>query len=246
MSLTLAPQLRPLPITGAGFTHKGLVREQNEDAILIDPNGELWAVADGMGGHGRGDIAADMVIDTLAAVGRSEDPEAALVDSLLSSNRAVFTEARGETMGATVVAAYLEANVAYCAWVGDSRIYLWRQDALRQMTRDHSRVQELIEQGLLDKDAERTHPERHVITRAVGAEQDLQVDTFVLPLQPFDRLILCSDGLSGVVEDAAVAETLALNRPDNATAARLLQAALDGGAPDNVSVVVVTAHAEVA
>ncbi|WP_299750833.1 protein phosphatase 2C domain-containing protein [uncultured Tateyamaria sp.] len=236
-----ASTLAPLRISGAGFTHKGLVRDRNEDAILIDPNGELWAVADGMGGHGHGDVAADMVIDSLATLTRTDDPEVCLVETLQRSNQAVFAAADGTVMGATVVAAFMDSNVAYCAWVGDSRIYLWRQGQLKQMTKDHSHIQELIDQGVLSKEAERSHPERNVVTRAIGAEPDVDVDTFVLPLQSADRLVLCSDGLSGAVEDTRLANTMMMNRPDNATAARLLQAALDAGAPDNVSVIVVTA-----
>lgn len=216
------------------------MRDRNEDAILIDPGGELWAVADGMGGHGQGDVAASMVIDALALSGPPVDPEVLLVDQLQASNAAIHTLAAGQTMGATVVAVFVDACVAYCAWVGDSRIYLWRKDCLTRLSRDHSRVQELIDEGALTEQAARTHPERNVITRAIGAAAEVDIDIAVLPLLPGDRVILCSDGLTGVVDDAGIAEVLRMNRPDNATAARLLQRALDGGAPDNVSVVVIS------
>lgn len=230
-----------LLISGDGMTHRGCVRPRNEDAILIDPEGELWAVADGMGGHGQGDVAATMVIDALAAGPLDDDPIETLIHKLEHSNAAIFARAAGSTMGSTIVAAFLAHGVASLVWVGDSRIYLWRQGRLQQVSKDHSHVQELIDQGVLTPEAALTHPERNVITRAIGVDPEVVVDFAVLPLAVGDRLLLCSDGLTGCVSDAAIAQLLARDLGDLKTTQVLVDAALEAGAPDNVSVIVITA-----
>lgn len=237
-SVTTASQLQ---ISGDGFTHRGRVRERNEDAILIDPNGELWAVADGMGGHGQGDVAASMVIDDLALGAMGNEPLEALIAQLEQCNAAIFAQAAGSTMGATIVVAFVEYDVSYLAWVGDSRIYLWRRDRLQQMSKDHSQTQELIDAGVLTEEAALTHPERNVITRAIGVAPTVEVDVAVLPLAAGDRLLLCSDGLTGCVSDADIATMMAHSMDDRQTAQALIEAALAAGAPDNVSVIIVTA-----
>lgn len=236
--VTTAPQLH---ISGDGLTHRGRVRERNEDAILIDPNGELWAVADGMGGHGHGDIAASMVIDSLALGDLGAEPLDALVTQLEQCNAAIYARAAGATMGATIVAAYVEHDVSYLAWVGDSRIYLWRRGRLQQMSKDHSQTQELIDEGVLTQEGARTHPDRNVITRAIGVAPEVAVDVAVLPLARDDRLLLCSDGLTGCVCDHDIGIVLDRHLDDRQTAQTLVEAALVAGAPDNVSVIIVTA-----
>lgn len=145
----------------AGLTHRGRVRARNEDSILTDPSGVLWAVADGMGGYGHGDVASDLVIDSLAALTDDTDPAAALTRRLGSGQR---SGARPRTevgqMGATVVAAIVQRAMAHVVWAGDCRAYLMRGGRLRLLTRDHSLVQDLIERGEITEDEAATHQDR--------------------------------------------------------------------------------------
>lgn len=227
---------------GSGLSHAGRVRSVNEDAILTDPAGTLWAVADGMGGYGHGDVAADIVIDHLAQIPHDASGGPPLVAALESANAAVRSwaaTARSGPMGATVVAALIDGAAATVAWVGDSRAYRMRTGALSRLTRDHSVVQELVEAGSLAAgDAER-HPQAHVVTRAVGAEERIAVDTAAVDLAAGDLLLLCSDGLTKCVPDADVAALLGSSRTPEEACRKLVEAALERGGPDNVSVIVV-------
>lgn len=229
-------------IRGGGLTHAGKIRERNEDAILTDPDGVLWAVADGMGGYGHGDIASDMVIDRLAALSDSALAAPGLRMQIEEANRAILAkvaEPGMKAMGATVVAMMIQNGLATIAWVGDCRAYLWRRAELRLLTHDHTVVQDMIDQGLLGDDARETHPERHVVTRAVGIEPSVQVDTLTLPIVVGDRLLLCSDGLSVCLQDVDIARIVSgAGEPEDLCRALVTQALLDG-APDNVSVVCV-------
>ena len=235
-----SPALR---FSGAGYTHVGHVRERNEDAILLDPAGQLWVVADGMGGHGHGDIAADMVVDGLADLADGDEPEVMLSEQISRINTDIHAMMirRGRTIGATLVVAFLQDNVSYLAWVGDSRIYLSRGGRLRQLSHDHSRVQEMVDEGLLGPEEAATHPERNVITRAMGVEPTVAIDSATLPMLAGDRIMLCSDGLTTCVSDHAIAQIMNAHSDPKETAAALMHAALDAGAPDNVSVIVIGA-----
>ncbi len=245
--ITRVPPIRPLSppsFHGAGLTHAGFVRERNEDSILTDPSGALWAVADGMGGYGHGDVASDIVIDRLSQVAEDGSAGQSLRARLGEANRAILTKVREpgmNQMGSTVVAALIQNSVATIAWAGDCRAYLMRGGALRLLTRDHTVVQEMVEQGLLrDGDRER-HPESHVVTRAIGFEPDVQIDTVVVPLVPGDRLMLCSDGLTACLSEQDIAGHMRLAASPQDLCTALVVASLDGGAPDNVSVVSVYA-----
>jgi PPM family protein phosphatase len=241
---TLVPVPRnELPVAvGAGLTNRGKVREKNEDSILTDPSGTLWAVADGMGGYGNGDVASDIVIDCLAMIPDGADPGPALVARLKEANHIVTERQRApgmERMGSTVVAALISRAVAYVAWAGDSRAYLLRGGHLRMLTRDHSVVQELIDRGELTLAEAESHPESHLVTRAVGGAPDLEVDLVSIPLAVGDRLLLCSDGLTRCVYEQTVEALLRdANSPEEACHA-LLREALENGAPDNVSAITV-------
>ena len=230
------------PVSGAGLTHRGMVRTENEDAILTDPSGHLWAVADGMGGHGHGDVAADIAIDHLSRIDDGAEPGAALHDALMAANDEVIgrqgRDALGR-MGTTVVAMFVRRAVAHIAWAGDSRAYLWRRGKLGMLTKDHSVVQELVDQGTLNPDDAELHPESHVITRAIGGERDLRVDLIAVPLSPGDRILLCSDGLSRVVHEPHIGAVLGEAETPADACRGLVQAALERGAPDNVSAIVV-------
>lgn len=239
---TVVPVARFLVARGAGMTHRGLVRERNEDSILTDPAGRLWAVADGMGGYGHGELASDIVIDSLETLDEDDDPAAALATHLSEANRVMRARAAEPgmgAMGATVVALVIDRGRAHVAWVGDSRVYLFRAGHLRLLTRDHSVVQELVDHGAIRAEDAEHHPESHVVTRAVGGQDWLEVENLTLPLAPGDRLLLCSDGLTRVVHEPVIAAVLGAV-PDRAEACRaLLGEALAGGAPDNVSTIVV-------
>jgi len=237
------PGAGPLPMPkGAGLTHRGRVRTQNEDAILADPSHVLWAVADGMGGHEGGAMAADLVVDSLAAIRDDAPPAEALEAAIETANARVreAAAARGaRTMGATVVALFIQGGIAHVAWAGDSRAYLMRGRRLRMLTHDHTLVQDMVDRGELARDAAEGHPEAHIITRAVGAADEIEVDHSAVPLVVGDRLLLCSDGLPRCVYESVIAQ-LAAEGPDAKSAAEaLVRRALEEGAPDNVSVIVV-------
>lgn len=227
---------------GAGLTNRGMVRERNEDSILTDPTGALWAVADGMGGYGNGDVASEIVIDCLAQIPDGVDPGPALVARLLEANQLVLQRQRSPgmgRMGATVVAVLISGAVAHVAWVGDSRAYLLRGGRLRPLTRDHSVVQEMIDRGELSPAEAERHPESHVITRAVGGGAELDVDLISLPLAVGDRLLLCSDGLTRCVYEQTVEALLRDSASPEDACQKLVREALDSGAPDNVSTIAV-------
>ena len=246
--ITRRPPLQPIPtlpaFRGSGLSHAGRVRERNEDAILTDPKGMLWAVADGMGGYGHGDLASDMVIDRIAALPDHALAAPDLRIQIEQANRAILARAAEpgmNAMGATMVAAMIQKAVATIVWVGDCRAYLWRQQKLSQLTHDHTVVQEMVDQGLLRDDAREGHPERHVVTRAVGIEPNVEIDTLTLLLVAGDRLLLCSDGLTACLRDADIARILGGEGEPEGLCRTLITQALMNGAPDNVSVVCVFA-----
>lgn len=235
---------RALPLArGAGLTHRGMVRSRNEDAILTDPeHGVLWVVADGMGGYGHGDVASDIVVEYLGAVADTPDPGAALAAQIEAANRAVLDRARRDglgQMGSTVVALMVQRAVAHLAWVGDARAYLLRGPRLRLVTRDHTVVQELVDRGELTGAEAETHPEAHIVTRAVGGGPMIDVAREAVPLLPGDRVLLCSDGLPRCVDDDRIAARLTEAATPEAACEALVREALANGSPDNVSVIVI-------
>jgi len=245
--ITRVPPIWPMAAPqfhGAGLTHAGLVRERNEDSILTDPSGVLWAVADGMGGYGHGDVASDIVIDRLSQVAEGTLSTHSLRSRLIEANSAILAKG-GEPgmnqMGSTVVAALIQNSVATIAWAGDCRAYLMRHGALRLLTRDHTVVQEMVEQGLLRDTARESHPESHVVTRAIGFERDVEIDILQVPLVPGDRLMLCSDGLTACLSDQDIGSCMRAGTTPQGLCNALVAAALEAGAPDNVSAICVFA-----
>ena len=241
---TLVPHLghAPFVFEGTGLTHAGRKRDLNEDSILTDPSGVLWAVADGMGGYGYGDLASDIVIDHLVQMPDEGDPSRLLTQHLNAASREIHEKAAEigiQTMGATVVAMVLNRAIAHIAWAGDSRAYLLRRDAIRLLTHDHSVVQHLIDEGVLSAENVADHAERNVVTRAVGADEAVELDHVRVPIMAGDRILLCSDGLTACLDDSTIRD-LVRAAPDPDTAARLLvSTTLERGAPDNVSVILV-------
>lgn len=231
-----------VPAAGAALrsvsrTHLGRVRRLNEDRVLDRADLGLWAVADGMGGHSRGDVAADTLVAHLAALPTPVSPQA-IDDALQAANRAVYQDHGGQS-GTTLVMLTVEQGVATIRWAGDSRAYLIRNGRPELLTRDHSLVQELVEAGLVTPDKAATHPKANVITRALGTSPHVAVEALSLALKANDRVLLCSDGLSRSLEDRDVAERCDIEP----LADRLLQNALQRDASDNISLVIVEAPA---
>ena len=229
-----------------GDTDAGKVRQNNEDAFLLGEGKDetLFAVADGIGGFEAGEVASRIAVEAL----RELEPGAPFEAAIGEANRRILAVGRGDErlsgMGTTIVALRFggtrERPVAEVAHVGDSRAYLLRGGALRPLTEDHSLVAELVRSGDLTRDQAAEHPQKNLITRALGAEEEVDVDTAVLPVNAGDRILLCSDGLSDMVSEAQISEILAESSDDPETPARrLLSAALDAGGTDNVSVVIV-------
>ena len=228
------------------MTHAGRVRERNEDSILTDPSGALWAVADGMGGYGNGDVASDMVIEALSTVPDDALAGPALQGRLEEANRRIRAHSLKQltgNIGATVVAMLIQNSVAHLAWAGDCRGYLMRGRQLRLMTHDHTVVQDLVDQGLLTEERSERHPEAHVVTRAVGFEDRIEIELAAVPLVPGDRVLLCSDGLTTCIGDQEIADSMARAADPEALCRGLIAATLEAGAPDNVSVIAVFAGA---
>lgn len=229
-------------------THVGCRRRLNEDALLARPDLGIWAVADGMGGHQAGEVASACVVEALAEplVGASLAQRAEAAGRRLSAANARLYAMGGEgegrqTIGSTVVALLAHEGGYACLWAGDSRIYLARDGALTQLTRDHSLVQLLVDSGELDPAAARTHPSSNVVTRAVGAAAGLELDLVVGELRPADTLLLASDGLTRLIDDDEL--LAAITSPGLEEAAdRLVETCLERGAPDNVTLVIVRAR----
>ncbi|MDQ7876910.1 protein phosphatase 2C domain-containing protein [Microbacterium sp. QXD-8] len=232
--------------SSAAISHTGKVRSNNQDSGYAGSN--LFVVADGMGGHAGGDVASSIAITRLQALDRpfdsTADAERALRDAIsdaavdLADTVGIRPELAG--MGTTVSALIMVDEYAVIAHIGDSRIYLYRDGALTQITTDHTFVQRLVDSGRITPEEARYHPRRSVLMRVLGdMDTDPELDTFIMPTQPGDRWLLCSDGLSGVVDDPHTAKAMGLGLAPGRTADSLLKQALDGGAPDNVTIVIV-------
>jgi len=227
-------------LNSAGATHRGMVRDHNEDAFLERPDIGLWAVADGAGGHDNGDLASRTVVEALGSIALADNAPAlmtAVREAVEGANRDLraTAAARGSSMMASTVVGLLSFDGHYAGfWVGDSRLYLLRGGRLSRISHDHSVVQELIDSGQLDPDQAARHPRRHHLTRAVGAADDVHIDVRQGRLVPGDRFLLCSDGLCGLVDEDQIAHILARG-PVEDTVMALVDTALVMGAPDNVT-----------
>lgn len=225
----------------AGDSHVGLVRSGNEDAFLVAP--PLFAVADGLGGHQAGEVASSIAIDVLLeAAPRSADSKA-LGRAVRQANSAVIEAAeagRGRSgMGTTITAAMIEGNRIAVAHVGDSRAYLLHYGKLEQITDDHSMVADLVRQGQLTAEESRTHPNRSVITRALGSDPNMLADTFEVEAAPGDRLLLATDGLTSMVTDAEIERVLGSETSSRTAVDVLIDRALAAGGHDNITAIVV-------
>jgi PPM family protein phosphatase len=216
----------------------GLVREVNEDSMLHDP--PLFAVADGMGGHLAGDVASQMAIEQLVAEYRASD---SISGAVRHANRAIFRAAQSDPelsgMGTTITAMIAGEDSAQIVHVGDSRAYLLRNGDLSRITQDHTVVGRLVQQGrIAPEDADR-HPQRSYLERALGVDPDVEVDVYVLDTSAGDRILLCSDGLFGMIDDDVILAVLDREKDPQRAAERLCEEAVEAGGADNVTTVVI-------
>ena len=229
-------------------THVGCRRKNNEDAVLARSDLRLWAVADGMGGHEAGDVASALVVERLSQIpespglaARARGVRAAIADA----NRQLWDIAAGSprTMGSTIVVMVADERGYACLWAGDSRAYLARDGMLRQLTHDHSLVQQLVDTGDLDPRAAIEHPNANIITRAVGAAPALEIDSVEGDVRPGDAFLLASDGFTRLIEESEILAALAA--PDlRIVADELVETCLARQAPDNLTFVMLRLAAD--
>jgi serine/threonine protein phosphatase PrpC len=231
-------------------TDVGRTRDHNEDSYgvgegeLVERFGELLVICDGMGGHAAGEVASRVAVETILAdyyTDTDEERPAALEQAFSHANEQIYASGRG-SMGTTGVAALLYHDALHIANVGDSRAYLIRDGEIRQLSRDHSFVSDQVAAGLITPEQARSSPHRNVITRALGYQSEISVDLFRWPLQVGDIVLLCSDGLHGLVTDEEIAEIAAAHAPDEAIE-RLIDLANERGGPDNITVAIARVEA---
>ena len=232
-----------------GATDVGLRREINQDTILVDKDLGLYIVADGMGGHRGGEVASAMAVETVREIVREnkgvrkEESLMVLVEAYKEASKRIFFRAENEQedlsgMGTTMVGFWLRKGVMYIANVGDSRLYLWRPEGFWQLTEDHSLINDQIRAGVISEEEAPHVVGRNVITRSVGFEREVQVDTLERVVQPGDVYVLCSDGLSGLISDQQIAE-LCKKRKKSAVVTEGISMAKKAGGDDNISAIVV-------
>lgn len=219
-------------------TDIGLVRELNEDSMLQKP--PLFVVADGMGGHSAGDVASKMAVDSLASLANGEE---GLTAAVKRANRRIYETARKDSglggMGTTLTAMLAGESSFQIAHVGDSRAYLLRDGELTRITQDHTVVSRLVQEGRITEEDAQHHPQRSYLERALGVEDDVDVDVSILDAHPGDRLLLCSDGLYTMVSDEQIAEVLAAEDEPTQAANSLCRMAVEAGGSDNVTAMVI-------
>ncbi|HLZ64095.1 MAG TPA: Stp1/IreP family PP2C-type Ser/Thr phosphatase [Ktedonosporobacter sp.] len=234
-------------------TDVGQKRSTNEDnmtsVIPQDPQilakkGALFVVADGMGGHTKGEVASEMAVSGVSTMyyqQEEEDIPVALIQAIQSANQSICKESEGksakDSMGTTCIAAVLRGDTAYIANVGDSRAYIVSQGQVRQISHDHSPVAELLRAGKITKEEARNHPERNVIFRCLGTQSEVEVDVFAEPVQKGDILVLCTDGLSALVEEDELLSIVEQYDPEESVS-QLIERANERGGPDNITAVI--------
>ena len=225
-------------VTGAAATDIGLVREGNEDSYLTEE--PLFAVADGMGGHRGGEVASHLAVETLEKMFREGAGD--LPNQVQEANRVVFERSvldrKVAGMGTTLTAALVQGDRVRLAHVGDSRAYLLRDGELRLLTEDHTLVHRMVSEGEISKEEAETHPQRSVLTRALGVDAVVDVDDDTFLVRPGDRLLLCTDGLTSMVPEDQIGEVLRTVRDPQEAAERLVRMANEAGGMDNTTVVI--------
>jgi len=246
-------------VLAAGQTDIGCVRKHNEDNFLIDNELGLFVVADGLGGHAAGEVASHIVVEKVGQfIAQTVEQDRTwpleydvslpydgnrLKAALLLSDQAIVEDIRSnperESMGSTVVACLVQDSGVTLVHVGDSRAYILDSDGIRQVTRDHSWVAEQVANGILTPDEARKHPFRNVITQALGNGGDLDVAVQEIRIKELDRLLLCSDGLSGMVQDSDIWSIVQNAKSLQAAARELIERARNNGGEDNITVIII-------
>ncbi len=236
---------RPIKWNTSADTNVGMVRTVNEDSIMSNPDVGLWAVADGMGGYEAGDVASKMIVSSLAEIEKHENLDTFvddIEDKIIDANHRILEYSDimhdGRILGSTIVSLLIKGQVGVCLWAGDSRLYLLRNNQLQQLSRDHSHVQELLDQGSITEEDAINHPDGNVITRAVGTSEELYIDINAFNVQIGDTFLLCSDGLYNSVDDIDIEHHMRSHDTDNAVKQMIVKA-LENGAPDNVSIIII-------
>ena len=237
------------------ITDVGMVRQVNQDYVYVTdrPLGilqNLFVVADGMGGHQAGDYASKYTVEVLnreLALSEGEDIERCLVGAIKTANREIIKEASRDEhlkgMGTTVVAATISNQMMYFANVGDSRLYLINQ-GIQQLTKDHSLVEEMVRLGGINEEEARHHPDKNIITRAIGVKEDVEVDFYEFSLKKGDIILMCSDGLSNMIEDEEIFAIVQGGRDIVESGQALIEAAKENGGTDNIGVVLIEPFAD--
>lgn len=233
------------------ITDTGRVRTNNQDSVFCEENAvgsfpNLFLVADGMGGHKAGDMASKMCVEQVVETIQSTDkktPVGVFEQAVEVANRTIYEQANSHSelagMGTTLVAATIDDETAYIVNVGDSRLYLLR-DTLQQITVDHSLVEEMVQSGEIGKEEMRTHPDKNIITRALGTDREVQPDCFEIEVRQGDVLLLCSDGLSNMLEDEKIEEIIKHHIENMDQAGNcLVEQANKAGGKDNITVVLI-------
>lgn len=233
----------PAGILCAFRTDVGKVRANNQDAPIVSEKLRLYGVADGMGGHKGGEVASTSTRDDLLRELEGKTPSvAALSGAIEEVNRQIYHQQEHDDaltgMGTTLSVLWMSDNFVYIGHVGDSRVYLLRDGEFKQMTLDHSLVEQLVREGVLTEEEAQNHPMRNIITRAIGTDESVEVDVVVEERRKGDLWLACSDGLHGLVDDRQMRDALRQYAPEKA-ADVLLKAALDAGGRDNVTLVIV-------
>ena len=235
----------PFRIESSALTHRGRVRQQNQDSFCLRERDGLWAVADGMGGHEGGEWASARLVEELGGIELPADLGEAgdrVADAARAANDAIAAEAeaRGRQMGTTFVALVVRGRNYLLFWVGDSRAYLLRDGAFTQLSRDHTQVQEMVDRGLMAPAEAAGHPMGHILSRAVGVRGALEIDRVEGEVLPGDVFLLCSDGLHSYVDAGEIRRELGRGSPERALD-ELIALTLAAGAPDNVTGIAVAA-----
>ncbi len=233
----------PAGILSAFRTDVGKVRANNQDAPIVSEKLRLYGVADGMGGHKGGEVASTSARDDLLRELEGKTPSVATLSSAIEEvNRQIYHQQEHDDaltgMGTTLSVLWMSDNFVYIGHVGDSRVYLLRDGEFKQMTLDHSLVEQLVREGVLTEEEAQNHPMRNIITRAIGTDESVEVDVVVEERRKGDLWLACSDGLHGLVDDRQIRDALRQYAPEKA-ADVLLKAALDAGGRDNVTLVIV-------
>lgn len=238
-------------IESAGLSDTGLKRTLNEDSFALDEKSGIFVLADGMGGHAAGEVASAMLRDTVMEYMRNKvnggikdkDLPGLIQEALDSANLKIFTLSSGDRnkkkMGTTAVAALILDKTLHAAWVGDSRLYLLRDGILKRLSRDHSRVQELIDGGVISESAAATHPERNIITRAVGTGPMVSADTLSIKMKEGDMFVLCSDGIHGEMSENDMREISSSKNSSEEICGMLIDKANKNGGNDNSTAIVI-------